>query len=176
VTEAPPYTYRIEAIKAGHDRSVFDCDHPFLNTYLAQFARQNDQNGLARAYVMVPDEGGNPVVGYYTLSASAVAFEHLPAALRRRFPKYPVPVARIGELAVDNAHKGQGLGSALLVDALGRITRTSDEVAVWAIVVDPIDQQAASFYLRHGFESLLDCETLFLTVSDAKAWLSEGEA
>lgn len=122
---------------------------------------------------MVPAEAGNPVVGYYTLSSSAVAFEHVPPMLRKRLPKYPVPVVRIGELAVDKSHKGQGLGSALLLDALGRIASASEEVGVWAIVVDPLDQQAASFYLHHGFESLLDGETLFLTVNDAIAWLSE---
>lgn len=123
---------------------------------------------------MVPDETGNPVVGYYTLSASAVAFERVPSSLCRRLPKYPVPVVRIGELAVDNSHKGQGLGSALLLDALGRIACASENVAVWGIVVDPIDQQAASFYLHHGFEFLLDSETLFLSIKDAMAWLGEG--
>ncbi|MES9856673.1 MAG: GNAT family N-acetyltransferase [Sedimenticola sp.] len=122
---------------------------------------------------MVPAETGNPVAGYYTLSASAVAFENIPPSLRKRLPKYPVSVVRIGELAVDTEHKGQGLGSALLIDALGRIASASEEVAVWAIAVDPIDQQAAAFYQHHGFEPLLGCETLFLTMKDAMAWLSE---
>ena len=121
----------------------------------------------------MPGEAGNPVAGYYTLSASAVAFENIPTSLRKRLPKYPVPVVRIGELAVDKEHKGQGLGSALLFDALERIATASNEVAVWAIVVDPIDQQASSFYLHHEFESLLECETLFLTMKDALAWLTD---
>lgn len=123
---------------------------------------------------MVPAETGNPVVGYYTLSSSEVAFEKIPPEIRKRLPKYPAPTVRIGELAVDNGHKGRGLGSQLLIDALERIANASEEVAVWAIVVDPIDQIAASFYRYHGFESLLDCETLFLTMKDAMAWLSEG--
>ncbi|WP_275099713.1 GNAT family N-acetyltransferase [Sedimenticola hydrogenitrophicus] len=175
MTEATPITYRIEAVRAVHNRATFDCGHPFLNTYLTQFARQNDQNGVARAYVAVPAEAGNPVGGYYTLSAGAVAFDNLPPAIRRGLPKYPVPVVRIGELAVDNALQGQGLGSALLLDALGRIANAAEEVPVWAIVVDPIDQQASSFYLHHGFAALPDCETLFLTMKDATTWLSEHE-
>lgn len=122
---------------------------------------------------MVSDKTGNRVIGYYTLSASAVAFDRLPPALRRRMPKYPVPVARIGELTVDNVHKRQGLGSALLLDALTRIARASEEMAVLAIVVDPIDQQATSFYFHHGFESLLDSDTLFLTMNDAGTWLND---
>jgi ribosomal protein S18 acetylase RimI-like enzyme len=173
VADSDSISYRIDAITVGHDRSSFDCGHPFLNTYLSQFARQNDKNRVARAYVMVPNEAGNPVMGYYTLSASAVGFDSLPAAIRKRLPKYPVPVVRIGELAVDKRHKGQGLGSALLLDAFGRIANASEEVAVWAVVVDPIDQQAASFYQHHGFESLLECDTLFLTMKDVVAWLIE---
>lgn len=174
MTEPAPTRYRIEAVTAEHERDGFDCGHPFLNSYLAQFARQNSENGIARAYVMVPMVAGNPVVGYYTLSAAAVAFETLPGSLRKRLPKYPMPVVRIGELAIDNSCKGKGLGSALLLDALRRIASTSAEVAVWAVVVDPIDQQAANFYQRHGFESLLDGDTLFLTVKDIATWLGEG--
>lgn len=170
MTEPAAPRYRIEAVRADHDRTAFDCGHPFLNTYLVQFARQNNNNGTARAYVMVP-ETGNPVVGYYTLSAGAVAFENVPAPLRRRLPRYPVPVARIGELAVDNGSKGQGLGETLLVDALQRVASASREVAVWAVVVDPIDQQAAAFYQHFGFEPLHECDSLFLTMKDVLAWL-----
>ncbi len=141
----PGLIYRIEAVRVDHDRSSFDCGHPFLNTYLTRFARQNDRNKVAKAYVMVPDATGNPVVGYYTLSASAVAFDSIPPSLRKRLSKHPVPVVRIGELAVNNAYKGQGLGSSLLLDAIRRIVRASTQIAIWSIVVDPLDQQAVSF-------------------------------
>lgn len=114
------------------------------------------------------------MVGYYTLASSAVGFDKVPPALRKRLPKYPVPVARIGELAVNISRKGQGLGSALLLDALERIANASEQMAVWAIVVDPIDQNAAAFYLHYGFEPLLDSETLFLTLKDAVAWLADN--
>ncbi len=142
MAEGQPITCRIEAVRAAHDRAAFDCAHPFLNTYLAQFARQNDKNGYARAFVMVPAESGNPVVGSYTLSFSEIAFDNNPIELRKRLPKYPAPAVRIGELVVDNGNKGQGLGSQLLLDAIERIANASEEVAVWVIVVDPIDQTA----------------------------------
>lgn len=171
MTETTRATYHIEAVTAEHERTAFDCGHPFLNTYLAQFARQNDRNGYAKAYVMVPAEAGNPVVGYYTLSSGQVAFENIPPAIRKRLPRYPAPAVRIGELAVDVSQKGKGLGSQLLLDALERIIRASDEVAVWAVIVDPIDQQAATFYQHHGFEPLLDSDAMFLTMQDAVAWL-----
>jgi GNAT superfamily N-acetyltransferase len=171
VAEEGSKTFRIEAIAAAHDRADFDCGHPFLNTYLAQFARQNDRKGLARAYVLVPEPDGNPVLGYYTLTSGAVAFENIPPGLRQGLPKYPLPVARIGELAVDHRWRGQGFGSDMLLNAISRIVRASEQVAVWAIMVDPIDQPAASFYLHHGFQALPDSDALILTLGDAKAWL-----
>ena len=164
-------SYRIEAITARHDRAAFDCGHPFLNAYLARFARQNDRKGLARAYVLVPQPDGNPVLGYYTLMSGAVAFEQIPPNLRQGLPKYPIPVARIGELAVDYRQRGQGLGSDLLLDAITRIARASRQVAVWAIAVDPIDQQAATFYQHHGLQALHDSDVLILTMKDGAAWL-----
>ncbi len=163
--------FRIEALRKDHQRQAFDCGHPFLDTYLRQFARQNDQNHLSRAYVLVPAEDRNPVIGYYTLSAGEVAFDVVPPSARSRLPRYPVPVARIGELAVDRRHQDQGLGSMLLIDALRRILAASAQVAVWAVLVDPIDMPAVSFYQRFGFEALRNGNALFLPLQDAAAWL-----
>jgi len=57
-------------------------------------------------------------------------------------------------LAVNSEHQGQGLGSILLLDAFNRIDSIADELGVWAIVVDPIDDAAQAFYHHFGFESL----------------------
>lgn len=171
MSESEGPRYRIEAIRSAHERNDFDCGHPFLNQYLARYARQNDRSGIAKAFVMVPAPAGNPVVGYYTLAAGAVAFEKLPKAVGKKLPRYPVPVARIGELAVDERFQGKGLGSALLIDALRRILDASREVAAWAVVVDPIDVQAACFYRKFGFVALADSEIMFLPMKEAAAWL-----
>lgn len=162
--------YIIQSIQKKHDRSGFDCGNHFLNDYLQQFARQNHNKGIARAFVMVPEETENPVVGYYTLSAGSLSFEHIPQGIQKTLPKYPVPVARIGELAVSKAIQGQGAGAALLLSAFSRIASASAEMAVWAVVVDPIDQHALTFYQKFGFELLVDSETLFLTMKDVLAW------
>ena len=41
-------------------------------------------------------------------------------------PKYPIPAAFIGRLAVDNFAREQELGTELLVDALLRMIKLSD--------------------------------------------------
>ena len=50
-------------------------------------------------------------LGYYTLAATSIALGDLPAGTARRLPRYPaVPATLMGRLAVDQRHRGQGLG------------------------------------------------------------------
>ena len=79
-----------------------------------------------------------------------------------KLPRYPsVPAVRMGRLAVDQNFKGQGLGGALLSDALDRAANS--EITAYALVVDAKDESAASFYRHHGFIALPDSQlTLFL--------------
>lgn len=59
----------------------------------------------------------------------------LPASIGKKLPRYPtVPSVRMGRLAVDQAFRGQGLGGALLADALDRAA--GSEIAAYALMVD----------------------------------------
>jgi ribosomal protein S18 acetylase RimI-like enzyme len=65
---------------------------------------------------------------------------------------------------VDQAHKGQGLGGALLANALHRSARS--EIAAYALMVDAKDEAAVAFYRYHGFIALPDSPlTLFLPLA-----------
>jgi len=94
----------------------------------------------------------------YTLSAASIAAETRPEAWRKKLPRYPVPVALLGRLAVNQQGQGKGqgkgLGSILLVDACKRVTAASETLAVAAIVVDAKSPNAAAFYLHFGFIEL----------------------
>ncbi len=73
----------------------------------------------------------------------------------------------MGRLAVDQKFKGQGLGGALLGDALHR--SISSEIMAYAMVVDAKDDVAAHFYKHHGFISLPYAQqTLFLPLATAQ--------
>jgi predicted GNAT family N-acyltransferase len=78
----------------------------------------------------------------------------LPDKWRKKLPRYPVPVALLGRLAVTRRVRGQGLGSILLADACKRVAAASETLAVAAIVVDAKSPQAASFYQHFGFIEL----------------------
>ena len=142
----------IEALRRDHDRNNFSCGVPSLDDYLKRFARQNDEKGISRAFVLV-GEGETKIRGYYTLSASSVRFENLP---ERALPHYPIPTALLGRLAVDSTYKGQKLGAYLLLDALRRVVMLSENLGLFAVEVVALDDEARSFYLKFGFTSLLD--------------------
>jgi len=120
---------------------------------------------MTACFVALSNDGRT--AGYYTLASSSVFLGDLPARLVKKLPRYPsVPAVRMGRLAVDLAFRGQGLGGALVADALARVVRS--EIAAYALVVDAKDEGAADFYRHHGF---LETEnkplTLFLPLATA---------
>ena len=86
-----------------------------------------------------------------------------------KLPRHPIPTVLLGRLAIDREKRGQGLGSVLLADAIKRIVAISDQIAIYAIVVDALHDQARQFYLHFGFRELLDDPLhLFLPLREAK--------
>jgi GNAT superfamily N-acetyltransferase len=80
-----------------------------------------------------------------------VRTNELPQEHQRRLPNYPVPIALLGRLAVDKNHQGQRLGTILLADAIQRVEKASEVMAVYAIVVDALNPSAVAFYRQFGF-------------------------
>ena len=153
----------IEPINRRHVRDAFDCGEATLNDYLHRYARQNDENNIARSFVAV--DAGQKVIGYYAISAASIEFEQLPEAVRKRLPQYPIPAARLGRLAIDKSAHGLGLGAHLLIDALQRITLSAAGLGIKVILVDAIHAQAAAFYQQYGFIPLPGNEfSLFLPI------------
>lgn len=145
--------FKIEPINSGHKTKAFDCGEAELNSFLTRFALKNDSNDIGRTFVAVrPDE--IDVMGYYTISSGTVTFDQLPAELR--LPKYPIPTAHIGRLATDHSVQGQGLGEALLFDALGRAESASREIGIRVVELIALHEKAKAFYTRYGFEPLAD--------------------
>lgn len=152
---AEPAAWSIEELGSDHDRAEFSCGHESLDNFLKQFASQNQKSGVSRTFVALKP-GEMIVRGYYSLAAGSVQFQNLTEEQRKRLPKYPVPVAHLGRLAVDKSVQGQGLGSHLLIDALCRVSRVERDLGIHAIEVVAIDDAAKGFYLKYGFTELAD--------------------
>jgi predicted GNAT family N-acyltransferase len=152
-------------IHKKYQRDHFDCGYPALDDYIKKYAKQNHEKGIAKTFVAIEDSTSLRVDGFYTLSASTIEFESLPDSSQKGLPAYPIPAILIGKLAVDRAAKGQGLGTELLVDALLRAVKASQDVAVFAVRVDAIDSTARDFYLKYEFIPFQDQPlSLFLPI------------
>jgi len=74
------------------------------------------------------------VVGYYTLAYGSVAPDESPS-VKAGLAKYPIPVILLARLAVDITERGQGLGAALLKDALLRTLQAAEIAGLRAMLV-----------------------------------------
>jgi GNAT superfamily N-acetyltransferase len=157
--------FRVTSLDAEHDRTTFSCGSPPLDRYLQQQVTQDIRRRVTACFVALASE--QHIAGYYTLASASLLLADLPVSVSKKLPRYPtVPAVRMGRLAVDQAYKGQGLGGALLADALDRAARS--EIVAYALIVDAKDESAAAFYRHHGFIALPDLPlTLFLPLETA---------
>lgn len=146
--------YLIRQLDSAVDVGSFNCGISPLDEYLRRYASQDVRKNVARVFVATPDDRPERPAGFFTLSAGSVNCSELPPALARKLPRYPVPVALIGRLAVDRLFQKRGLGAILLADACHKVVQASAVLAVAGIVVDAKDQTAAAFYSHFGFMPL----------------------
>ena len=145
----------IEPLVKAHKRAAFSCGNELLDRYIREQARREQERRVARVYVLRHIPTDQPA-GYHTLSASAVETRALPPEIANRLPRYEAqPVILLGRLARDLRFRGQGIGELLLRDALERSLEAHQQVGAIAVVVDAIDDHAASFYEAYGFIRLL---------------------
>lgn len=145
--------FRVTALDGSHERASFNSGTSALDRYLREQVMQDMRRRVAACFVALTDD--DRIAGYYTLASASLLLADLPEATAKKLPRYPtVPAVRMGRLAVDQVFKGQGLGGALLADALLRTAHS--EIAAYALMVDAKDPTAAAFYRHHGFIALPD--------------------
>ena len=133
--------------------------------YLQKQARQDVKRHVSRVFIAAETDRPKKVVGYYTLSSLSIELNQMPEELSRKLPKHPIPAVLIGRLAVDQSAQGKGVGKMLLADAVKRVLVVSDEIAIYAIVVDAINHDAQKFYENFGFTLLSnDSHRMFLAI------------
>lgn len=157
-----------------HDRKAFDCKLPELNDYLRKRASQDMRRRVAAVFVMVPDGEPQRIAGYYSLSSAAIALDELPHDVVNKLPRYPaVPAVLIGRLARDKQFPG--VGKLLLLDALARSLRHTEDVASAVVLVDAKNDEARKFYSRYGFMEIAGVPNrMFLPMNTVEKLLKSG--
>ena len=149
-------------LDSSHIKNEFSCGKEMLDNYIQKQASQDTKRKLSACFVLAGAD--KKVQGYFTLSNSSIPLEMVPDSFRKRLPKSytSIPTSLLGRLAIDSKYKGKGIGRNLLVEALKRCHLISKEIGSYAVIVDPIDEDAENFYVKYGFIKLPDSGKMFL--------------
>ena len=60
-------TLSIETLSKAHDRNAFDCGNKALNHFLQKIARQHDEKGLSKTFVLIDTEQPTVIIAYMSL-------------------------------------------------------------------------------------------------------------
>ncbi|MDF3414407.1 GNAT family N-acetyltransferase [Sulfitobacter sp. M57] len=138
--------------KASHDHEAFSCGIPAMDRWFNESISDQIKANRTRVWCAV-DQTGN-VVGFYALSAHAVEPSSSPALATRR-DRHPIPAVYLSALATDLSAQGQGLGSALMADAMAKALEISEIIGAAALVLDVLQDNAYAkrlkFYTDLGF-------------------------
>lgn len=149
-------------------KDPFDSGEPELNHYLKQYALKNNKE-VAKAFVIISNDGSRTIAGYYTCSMSTINPTGLTLEEQKKLPKYPLPVMLIGKLAVDRSFQSMGVGKKLLRHAFENVVTISEKVGVYALRVDALHEKAKRYYVKRGFLELQDSPlTLILPLETIK--------
>ena len=160
---------RLERLDSRHDLAGFDSGNAELDGWLRRHSLAAQQMDSARTFLLT--EGGR-ILGYFCLTMGSVRREEAPRRLVRGMPGYPVGIVLLARLAVDRSQQGKGRGALLLAEALRKAVAAGEAAAARLVVVDAIDEVAASFYRRHGFTALPEHPLrLYRRMSDIRASL-----
>ena len=147
-----PEGYRLERLHRNHPRSQFSCGEIQVDDWLATKALQQQQKHLSVTRVLLDAAGA--IAGYYTLATNSIDFGDLPPEIAKGLPRRLLPAAVVAWFGISVSHKGQGLGSQLLAQALRDCYHAGKTLAYIAVIVDAINDAAKAFYQKWDFAEL----------------------
>lgn len=163
---------RPEELNRDHNVTGFRCGRESLDDWLKNRALKSNAAGDSRVFVTC--NHSDEVVGYYAVSAGSVRRRDAVGKIKRNAPD-PIPMALIGRLAVRFDYQGEGIGPALLRDAVLRVSQASESIGIKGILVHALDEEAAKFYVRMGFRPSMASEFhLMISLRDVGAELERG--
>jgi GNAT superfamily N-acetyltransferase len=139
-------------LSGDDDLSGFVSGEAGIDSWLIDRAIKAEAAQTARTYI-VTDLDTSAIVGYYCLSSHAVVRAETRGWLSRNTPD-PIPVILLGRLGIDNRYQGQGLGAALLKDALLRAIAAARLVGARALLVHAVNDEIVAFYQRYEFRAM----------------------
>jgi predicted GNAT family N-acyltransferase len=146
------------------NRKKFSCGKSSLDNYILRNASKDVKAGACTCFVIINEN--EEVLAYYTLSSESIRKEDAPTEYAKTIKYESIPVILLGRLAVDESVQGQGYGRFMLIEALKRSVKVAKEhIGAVAVIVNPIDEEAISYYAKYGFTLLPDSGRMFMSIN-----------
>ncbi|HEV2171675.1 MAG TPA: GNAT family N-acetyltransferase [Candidatus Binatus sp.] len=144
-------TTEIRLLEQADDRKSFRSGDFDLDTFLQKYAWQNQfRHHIGNTYVAV---ARSKILGFMTVAPCSIEMDRLPADLKRKLPKYPIPVLRVARLAISEHAQAQGIGKQLMRAAFAMAIELREKLGCAGVVVDA-KRDAETFYTNLGFDPL----------------------
>lgn len=145
-----------EPIAKSHHRQAFDCGDTQMNAFLHRYARQSHQQNASKTFCAIDDAVPGRILGFYTITPSAVAYEDVPETMTRGLARHEVAGFKLARIATDRSVAGRGLGGQLPAAAALRCLRVAGEVGGMLLIIDAKNERAAKWYASYGAEALTE--------------------
>lgn len=159
---------------ARHDRSGFDCGVDRLNNFLKLSAKKQQSDDMTRVYVAV-EVGQTKILGYHAINVGRLDVSELSNPPRGTPSHGEIPVLFLGQVAVDQAAQGFGIGSILMHHVFEKASVIADKAGCYAILLgvmaddDGFDRRKA-WYQAFGFQSFQSNKArMFMTMKQVRA-------
>ena len=144
--------YQIRPLQKSDNRKEFKSGQTDLDHFFWRYAGQNQFRHHIGVSYIATDE--NTIFGYITLAAGNLEVEKLLKS--QSLPlNYPLPILRIGRLAVDYHYQEKGIGKQLLGYAFLTAIQLRDTAGCVGVVVDA-KTPAVEYYKKLGFQLIDD--------------------
>ncbi|MXY33855.1 MAG: GNAT family N-acetyltransferase [Boseongicola sp. SB0676_bin_33] len=158
-----------------HDHSGFDCGVDRLNNFLKLSAKKQQKDDMSRVYVAV-EPGETTILGYHAINVGTMNVAELARRPRGTPSHGEIPVLFLGQVAVDQAVQGLGVGSLLMHHVFEKACVIADEAGCHAVLLDVMsdgDPEALvrrkGWYEEFGFQSFASNEArMFMTIKQVR--------
>ena len=138
----------IRVLRPSDDRSAFQSGDESLDRFFHKYAGQNQfRHYLGVTYVAAD---GRRILGFATVAPGQLDVDEIPAAARKKMPRYPLPILRLARLAIDRSAQSLGLGTQLLRFVCQLAVKMSANYGCAGLVADA-KPEAVDFYAKYGF-------------------------
>jgi GNAT superfamily N-acetyltransferase len=143
---------QVEELKKHHNRKHFDCGDLALNSFLQVLARQQQDKGISKTFVLCDSANPTTILAFFALAACEVVSDDLPLPLAKRYPTR-APGAKLARLAVDRRQQRKGYGQILMVEAMRKALLVADHIGIIGFFVDAKNHASRVYYDQFGFIS-----------------------